>query len=71
MNFQSFCLFARDFKILKLIFSLETIKRVYKKCSIFGKSLKLINFINLIEVLAHEKDARNYFKIENLVPSMN
>jgi hypothetical protein len=33
LNFQSFSLFCKDFKILKVIFSLETIKKVYKKYS--------------------------------------
>ena len=55
MSFQSFCLFAKDFKILKTIFSLETIKKVFKKQSEFGKVLQLKNFIGLVEALSHEQ----------------
>jgi hypothetical protein len=53
MNFQSFSLFAKDFKILKVIFSIDTIKKLYKRHAEFGKTLKFNNFVSMIEGLSH------------------
>lgn len=55
MNFQAFLLFVKDFKLLKTVFKLETVKKVFKKESEFGKVLRFENFINLLELLSHEK----------------
>lgn len=55
MNFQSFLLFCRQFKLVPQIFTLESISVAFKKHSNYGKSLTLDDFINLVNNLSHQK----------------
>lgn len=63
MDFQSFLLFCRQFRLVNQIFSLNSIKTIYKKHSNYGKNLTYDDFMNLLTNLAHEKEAIAFFGV--------
>ena len=63
LTFQPFILFMKNFNLLKTIFPLDKVKLLFKKFSNYGQYLTQENFIFLINELAHEPEAKKFFKI--------
>jgi hypothetical protein len=54
LDIKGFLLFAKNFRILKTIFSLDRMILIFKKHADFGKYLSFDNFYFMINSLSHE-----------------
>jgi hypothetical protein len=61
MDFQSFLLFCRQFRLVSQVFPVNSIRVIFKKHSNFGKSLTFEDFVNIVNSMAHEKESVAYF----------
>ena len=51
----------KNFKLLKIIYSLEQIKLLFKKYANYGKYLTFENFLFMINEMAHTPEAKTFF----------